>query len=227
MNSAPAHRGTRWTGATGLAAILTLSGCGLLFPGVPEGSQPASPDLSPDSAASERLDDLPAGLGTLRQEEISMLLRRGELQIRVTPLDESIIRVTAPDTYERLSALGRGHQQIFRELTGTAVPFQLFLVSLYSESTEVIFEPEALNLVNRGLRYRPVEIRAVTPDWDSRLLSPRETLMAVYAFTSDLDLERDVEVEYQEIRSDDWQEILPVVQRERALLRSRAPRQDQ
>jgi hypothetical protein len=209
-----------------LTALLALSGCGLLFPGVPGDTSLAAPEPAPDPGTSDAIDDLPVGLGTLRQDEISMKLRRGELQVRVTPLDESIIRVTAPDTYDRLSALGRGHQEIFQQQTGSAVPFRLFLVSLYSESTEVTFEPEALNLVNRGLRYRPVEIRAVTPDWDSRLVTPRETVMAIYAFTSDLDLERDVEVEYQEVRSRDWQEILPVVQRERALLRSRSPRSD-
>lgn len=207
-----------------LACVVpALGGCGLLFPGVPENTTLLNPEPAADSVAADPLDEIPIGAGTLRQEEISMGLRRGELQIRVTPLDESIIRVAAPDTYERLSALGRGHQEIFREETGSAVPFRLFLISLYSESTEVTFEPEALNLVNRGLRYRPVEIRAVTPGWDSRHLLPRETLMAVYAFTSDLDLERDVEVEYQEIRSRDWQEILPVIQRERSRLRSRAP----
>ncbi|MEX0935639.1 MAG: hypothetical protein WD013_01960, partial [Gemmatimonadota bacterium] len=100
---------------------------------------------------------------------------------------------------------------------------QLFLVSLFSESTEVAFEPEALNLVNRGLRYRPAEIRAVTPGWDSRVLQPQRVLMAVYAFPRDVDLERTLEVEYQEIRSREWQQILPTVQRERARLRSRAP----
>lgn len=203
------------------AFALALPGCGLLFPAPPEGATP--PDAEDPNGPIEQVaaEDVPIGFGTLRQEEISIHLRRGELELQVTPLDESIIRVAAPDTYERLSALGRGHQEIFREQTGSAVPFQLFLVSLYSETTEVGFEPEAFNLVNRGLRYRPVEIRAVTPGWDSRLVLPRQTLLGVYAFTRDLDLERDLEVEYLEVRSREWREILPVIQRERARLRSR------
>jgi hypothetical protein len=104
-------------------------------------------------------EGIPAGLGTLRQEEISITLRRGEVLVRVTPLDESIILVTAPDTHERLSAFARGHQEIFRERTGSAVPFQLFLVSIYTEALDQTFEPEALSLVNRGLRHRPAGIR--------------------------------------------------------------------
>jgi hypothetical protein len=193
------------------------SGCGLLFPGVPPASDTGLAGSSPELVAPE----LPVGLGTLRQNEISMYLRRGELQVRVTPLDESVIGVTAPDTYERLSALARGHQEIFRERTGSAVPFHLFLISLYTESVEVTFEPEALTIVNRGLRYRPVAIRAVTPGWETRRIVPRQTLLAIYAFTNDLDLERDVEVEYLEVRSRDWAEILIGIQREQARMRAR------
>ncbi len=127
-----------------------------------------------------------------------------------------------PVLVERLSALARGHQEIFRERTGSAVPFQLFLISLYTESVEVAFEPEALTLVSRGLRYRPVAIRAVTPGWETRRLFPRQTLLAVYAFTNDLDLEREVEVEYLEVRSRDWGGILIEIQRERARMRARS-----
>jgi hypothetical protein len=201
-------------GVTALAA--GLSGCGLLFPSAPPAEPAGSADLPPAVTP-----ELPVGLGTLRQNEVSMYLRRGELQVRVTPLDESVIGVTAPDTYDRLSALARGHQEIFRERTGSAVPFQLFLVSLYSESVEVAFEPEALTIVNRGLRYRPVAIRAVTPGWETRRIFPRQTLLAIYAFTNDLDLEREVEVEYLEVRSRDWGGILIEIQRERARMRAR------
>jgi hypothetical protein len=141
--------------------------------------------------------------------------------MQVTPLDESVIRLTAPDTYERLSALSRGLQEIFREETGSAVPFQLFLVSLYSEMTEATFEPSDLTLVNRGLRYRPVQIRPLSPGWDSRTLRPRQPLLAVYAFPGEIDLDRAVEVEYREVRSFDWDRIIPLIEAERSRLRGR------
>ena len=80
-----------------------LLGCGLLFPGVLENAPSVNRELPRDSAGSEPIDSLPVGLGTLRQNEVSVTLRRGELQIRVTPLNKSVIRVTTPDTYERLS----------------------------------------------------------------------------------------------------------------------------
>jgi hypothetical protein len=205
-----------------LALLAAVPGCGLLFPG-PGGAPRPAPEAR--EAQNEREDadrDLPVGHGTLRQEEVSVDLRRGELQIRVTPLTESVTRVTAPDTHERLSALARGHQSIFRERTGSAVPFELFLVALFSETGEVTFEPEDLNLVSRGIRYRPVEIRPVTPGWDRRHIQPRQTLMAVYAFPADVDLERDLEVEYQEVRSRAWERIYPIIQAERARVRARA-----
>jgi len=50
---------------------------------------------------------------------------------------------------------------------------------------------------------------------------PREPLLAVYTFSHDLDLEQEVEVEYQEIRSRAWQDVLPVIQREEERVRSR------
>ncbi len=48
---------------------------------------------------------LPPGLGTLHQDQISLRLQSGDLLIKITPLDEGIIRLTAPDTYERLRGL--------------------------------------------------------------------------------------------------------------------------
>jgi hypothetical protein len=214
--------------STMLVCVLGVTGCGLLFPAPPaspaSGEGPSTGLLpSPGPGGLESAEELPAGLGTLRQEEISITLRRGDLLVRVTPLDESIILVTAPDTHERLSALARGHQEIFRERTGSAVPFQLFLVSLYTEALDQTFEPEALSLVNRGLRHRPAAIRPLTPEWDTRRLTPRQALMAIYAFPLDVDLERELEVEYQEIRSRDWDRILPQIEAERARVRARIP----
>lgn len=217
----PARRSLRaGRRAPGPASVLPFllsgaaAGCGLLFPEVP-----IAPGATGGPASAAEADAVPSpppsGVGTLLQEDVSLLLRRGDLQVLVTPLTESIVRVTAPDTYQRLSALRRGYQEIFREETGSAVPFELFLVSLHSEFGDVAFEPEALAVVNRGLRYRPIDIRPLTPDWDQRRLGPRQSVMAIYAFSSELDLERPTEVEYQEVRSREWDRILARIEAER------------
>lgn len=211
-----------------LAGLAGLTGCGLLFPGPPIASSPPSgaapPAAPPPSPVTlPPSDQLPIGLGTLRQEEVSIALRRDEVEMQITPLDESVIRLTAPDTYDRLAALSRGLQEIFLDETGSAVPFQLFLVSLYSEMTEATFEPSDLTLVNRGLRYRPVQIRPLSPGWDNRLLRPRQPLLAVYAFSGEIDLDQGMEVEYREVRSFEWDRIIPLIEAERSRLRGRAP----
>jgi len=220
----------RWQGirrAHPLILLVATPACGLLFPGPPASipterepsaaeaglAEPSEPDLAapfePDLAA-------PSSAGTLHQEQVSVTLRHGELQIRVTPLASWVTLATAPDTHERLAVLAQSYQEIFLDRTGSAVPFELFLVSLYTESSNLEFEPEDLNLVNRGLRYRPVDIQAVTPDWDTRRLLPRQTAMAVYAFATEVDLERETEFEYRDLRSREWGRILPLVQSERS-----------
>lgn len=200
-----------------LASALALVGCGLIFqeegtPRVAEDRRTAA-ELAMDTAG------LPPGEGSLRQSEISVYLRRGELQMRITPLAESVIRTAASDTWEQLSALGDGHQRIFRERTGSAVPFQLFLVAVHAEAVAVEFEPQDLTLVSRGLRYRPVDIRPVTPNWTRQRVEARETLMAVYAFPPEVDLEGALEVEYREVRDRSWDEALTRIRAERNRIR--------
>lgn len=227
------NRGLGVTGLAGLAVL--LAGCGLLLQEPDSETTPAPgsanpPVLSPAAevqgnrqSAAPAPDTAPSTppaadrSGSLRQSEISMYLRRGDLQLRVTPLAERIIGTTAPDTHERLQALAGAHEAIFREGIGVGTEsFQLFLVAVHSESVEVAFEPEDLNLVSRGLRYRPVAIRAVTPHWSRHRVAARETLMAVYAFPGEVDLESGgLEVEYREVRDRSWERILPRVQAER------------
>ncbi len=202
------------------SSLFAGAGCGLLFPEPPPGGTgPASaPSPVPAISADPTPAPAPPAAGSLRQEEVSVTLRRNELLVRITPLDDRVTAVTAPDTHERLSILQRSYQELFRERTGSAVPFRLFLVSLHTEESDVTFEPEDLHLMNRGLRFRPVDIQPVTPDWDSRRLQPRQTAMAVYAFPPEVDLDHATEVEYRDVRSREWERILPQIERERARL---------
>lgn len=174
---------------------------------------PATGD-TPSPTAS---DDLPPpGFGTLRQEEISLSLQAQELEIMVTPLAESFIVVTAPDTYERLSGIAHRHR------AAAAEDDILFLVSFFTRQPEVRFVPEEVQLLSRGLRVRPSSIFPVTPTWGQRRVRQRATEMAVYAFPPAVDLEADLSLAYGLDESGDWQAIRSRVQAERARARARA-----
>ncbi len=191
-----------------VAAAVSLSACALP-PGM-EGSG-ASPTQS--------LDTLPSpGYGTLRQDEISLSLISGPLRILVTPLEESVTRVAAPDTYRRLSSMANAH----RNAPGVGASETLFLVSFFSEQPDQRFVPEEVQLLSRGTRLRPSAIVAVTPSWGERRLRQRVTEMAVYSFSSEVDLESDLTLLYGLDQTSAWSVILPRIQAERVRARGRA-----
>jgi hypothetical protein len=164
--------------------------------------------------------EVATGYGTLVQDEITLRIQQDQLLIKVTPLEEWVIRLTAPDTYARLQGLARAHGP--RAAAGAQAP-SLFLVSLFSYSPDVTYEPEDLLLVNRGLRFRPRGIAPITPSWGTQRLGQQETRMAVYAFQEGIDLETDLVVEYQELRNAIWRDrILPTLQAEEAKVRARS-----
>lgn len=187
------------------------------------GAPPPSPDAGPDSGAATPAEDSAAvapGLGTLRQDDITLSLRSGDLLVKITPMAEDIIRLTAPDTYQRLGALAGAHRGMARDRTGFRDP-TLFLISAYSAAPNTPFDPEALSVVSHGRRHRPAAIQAVTSGWGTRMLEQQETRVAVYVFDPDIDLESSLIVEYLGARNDRWSRILPVIRAERAKVRSR------
>ena len=158
----------------------------------------------------------PPGYGTLRQEDVSISLMSGDLQLMVTPLHESVTRVTAPDTERRLAGMAEAHRASGGE--GTV----LFLVSFFSEQPDVRFVPEEVQLISRGIRLRPGTMTPVTPTWGQQRVRQRQTEMAVYSFVGEVDLESDVILSYGLEQTRVWSTILPRIQAERARARARA-----
>jgi len=205
------------------AFILLLSA--VLLPGCSSGAPPVAPVPSPEEAPRDREAEsllVPPGYGTLVQDQISLRLQSGDLLIKITPLEEGIIRLTAPDTYKRLRALAEIHGPRAARTT-FASHSSLFLVSLFSYEPDVTYEPEDLLLVNRGLRLRPQGIAPITPSWGTQRLGQQETRMAIYAFEGDIEWEADLIAEYQQLRNEIWQDrVLPLLEAERAKVRARA-----
>ncbi len=208
------------TAFTLVVSAALLSGCGAGAQG-PVAENPRAG--GPSDTKQEAPDTLvPPGFGTLLQDQISLQLQSGSLLIKVTPLDEGIIRLTAPDTYERLKGLAQVHGPRAAR-TAMTPEASLFLVSLFSYQPDVTYEPEDLQLVNRGLRLRPEGIAPITPSWGTQRLGQQEARMAVYAFTGGIEWESELFAEYQQLRNETWRDrILPLIEAEKAKVRARS-----
>ena len=145
-----------------------------------------------------------------------------DLHVKVTPLAEDVIRLAAPDTYERLHALGRsrvGQADGATDDEGSA----LFLVSFFSREANVEYRPEELVLAHRGRALRPAAILPLTTGWGRQLLQPQQTQSAIYVFEPSFDYELPITLRYGIQQSDGWQrQVLPRLEQERARVISRA-----
>lgn len=206
------------TGAATAALIFWMAGCAA-GPGTDPSEQPR---VTPTSAGGQSRAELPpSGFGTLRQDAVTVPLSYGRLLIKTTPLDESVTRMTAPDTYQRLNGLATTHRPALEQRAFTG-DLSLFLVSFFSYDANITYVPEDLLLSSQGLRFRPRAIDPVTPGFDRRRLNQQETQMAIYAFDAGIDLSVDLVVEYQGTESQAWETIIPVIQAERSKVIARA-----
>lgn len=197
----------------GLLASITVASAACAWA---PGRGAAGPDtISPDTSL------VPPGYGTLRQDQVTLSLRRADLLIKVTPMAESVIRLTAPDTYARLAELKRSHSDALRRRAPVDDP-ALLLVSFFSYEPNIPFQPEDVHLLNRGLRFRPLAIDPVTPGWGIQRLDQEETQMAIYAYDPTLDLSQEIAVEYREARRGGWDQIISLLEAERARVLARS-----
>ena len=193
-----------------LAAALIGAGCA----STPRPTQAQS--TGQDSVGAE----IPGGLGTLKQDEFTMGLRSGALLVKVTPLDESVIRLAAPDTYTRLHALRDSRLADARTRTSSEDP-ELFLVSFFSYEPDVTFQPEDLQIEHQGRLLRASAILPLTPTWGKARLNQQEIATAVYALSEPVNFDLPIVVRYGMDENADWQRIIPQLQVERGKITAR------
>lgn len=197
----------------------SMIGAGLLMLAAAAGAAAQTPDTAaPQDRAGAQI---PSGYGTLRQDQITVRIQSGRLLIKVTPLDEGVIRLAAPDTYGRLHSLAASRMEPAAQRAGVAEP-KLFMVSFFSYDPDIPFTPEDLQLQQQGRTLRPLAIIPVTPGWGKQRLDQQETELAIYAFEPSLDLAQPMAVRYGMDRSDAWTGIIPMLVAERAKVLARA-----
>lgn len=175
-----------------------------------------------DTAHLATPDLPPAGFGTLRQEDIAIRVQTATLSVRILPLDERIIRLLAPDTYESLHRLRTSRDAEIGQIGDRygARPTAL-LVTFFGRQDRARFEPEILTVTSQNRFFRPLAILPLTPLWSSRQLDQRETASAVYVF-EEIRLLDPFTVSYQGIASAGWEQTLRTLDRERASVLARA-----
>lgn len=205
--------------------IPVLAGCG----GASRASaqQPPAATASGDSAvlAVESASLVPAGYGTLRQDDIAFRVQIGGKQVRVIPLDESVIRTLSPDSYRALRGLEESRRAQVTDIArrNGVRGFSLWYVQYYGLEPDARFAPRDIAITNMGREFRPVEILPLSSGWGLERLQQRETQTALYLFDQELDVNQpstSVTVEGQQTSG--WTDVLRRIERERSLIRSRA-----
>jgi len=146
--------------------------------------------------------------------------------VRVTaiPLDESVIRVLAPDSYRTLRAtLESKRQQITQRASmhGIREP-RVWFVRFYGLSPDARFVPTDVTVTSGGREYRPIDVIGLSPNFGGQRLQPRETAIGLLLFDEGLDVSQPVTVTMANEHNTDWEGILRRIDAERASIRARA-----
>ena len=213
-------------------------GCGILLAAC-SGSQDSGVGIGPNQAQAQEGEQVwidtmeapgvgslpPAGFGTRSQDDITVLLANGPVQIKLVPLEEWVIRLTAPDTYSRLSSYKTSRAGEIIEAASRrgerGWPLVAF-VTFFTREQEEVYQPLDLQIQSQGAIYRPIDVLSISPDFGSGRLRQQSARIALYLFSGDIDLNLPMTVLYQQGSSAAWGSIRTILDRERSLVLSRS-----
>jgi hypothetical protein len=167
---------------------------------------------------------VPAGFGSLRQDDIAIRLEPQGLIVRAIPLDESVIRLLTPDSYRALRDLQESNRRTIESIarrSGGRSP-DLWYVSFYGLEENARFSPMDLVINSGGQDFRPVDVIPLSTGFGEQRVRQRETQSAVYVYPADIDVDHPLKVTFQGQQSVIWEQLLQRIERERALVRARA-----
>lgn len=214
-----------------IAITIGMLSSGCTPPPVGAGAVPAPATSNASSIRALEADTasgglIPAGYGTLRQDDIAIRLALPDVQLKLIPLDESVLRVLSADSYRALRGLSESRNEALARLTTmhNLRERRLWYATFFGLGPDARFTPTDITVTAAGREFRPVEILPLTAGFGAQRLQPRETQAALYLFEDGLDVAQPVTVAAGLQRSDGWRDILRTIDRERALIRSRAAR---
>jgi hypothetical protein len=206
------------------ALLLAVAACATTTPGAGgEVVAQSQSDTAFFTLDSSHPQFVPAGFGSLRQDDIAIKLGLPGVQVRVVPLDETVIRLLASDSYRALHDLveNRREQLLTIARRYNVRSPSLWYVSFYGVQEDAQFNPSELVIATTSREHRPLEMVPLTPGFGEYRLRQRETQSAII-LTEEIDVSQPVIVQMGGLRNTSWEGTLRAIERERALVRSRA-----
>jgi hypothetical protein len=174
---------------------------------------------------TSRTGMIPAGFGSLRQDDISLKLQNQGLAISAIPLDENVIRTLAPDSYRTLRALRESKSkqlEAIRLRLGLPSVATWYVTFYTLEQGDARYDAFDFLVRSQGQDFRPLDILGLTTRFGEGRVSQREKQSAIYVFDPSIDLSQPVVLTASTQQSTAWADILQKIDRERSLVWSRS-----
>lgn len=169
---------------------------------------------------------IPAGFGTLRQDQIAIRLATNGLTVSAIPLEESVIRTLAPDSYRTLHALRESKKAALAALASrNGMPtVQAWYVTYFNiQQGDARFDAFDLLIHSMGQDFRPLDALPLTLGFGNGRVAQRGQQSAIYAFDPQIDLNQPLTVTSLGQQTTVWGDtMLPLIERERSAVWSRA-----
>jgi hypothetical protein len=195
----------------------------------PEIAVAAAAALAPAPLRAQATDLPPAGLGSLRQDDIAIRLVTGDLMVRALPLDERVIRLLAPDTYSALHQLyrSRAADVVAAARAAGRDSALAFMVTFFALQPQVSFVPDQLYISSQNNFFRPIGILPLTPLWSEGRINQRQQASAIYLFDASIPVLQPFTLFYGDVSSDAWETSISLLASERARVLARAAQRPQ
>lgn len=190
-------------------------------------AKPADSTRADAGKRAERGDGMiPPGFGTLRQDQIAIRLQANGLTVSAVPLDESVIRTLAPDSYRSLRAYReskRAALEALRTRNGLA-SVQVWWITFFNvQQGDARFDAFDVLIHSVGQDFRPLDALPLTPGFGDGRVAQRGQQSAVYAFDPQIDLNQPLTFTSLGQQTTVWGDATAaLIERERAAIWSRA-----
>ncbi len=171
----------------------------------------------------------PMGLGSLKQEQISITILNDQLTVRFEPLNEQLLRLLAPDAYRALSGLiakNRGAIDSISRYSGASQP-GLMLLTVYANTPDARFDPTLVGVTVNTRRIEPIGILPLDANFSRQQLAVRTVGMGLFIFSEPLPVYSTLVFTYGTAAAEGWASMIPTFDRELARVSARARSQAQ